>query len=98
MFKRGLFFVLLLAGCNPVMRPGNIGWKSDDPIVVIEAGNLESSGQRFAVRYVIDQATQTCWFTVASDVAPMSCCKLARLKSAAEFVKWDTSAECSARP
>lgn len=98
---RALFGALTVVGLVSACAPSSMShgkvrtWDENDPIVSIEAGNLDhGGGTRLFVRYVIDRASQTCWMMTYSSVNRMRCCELARVAAAREFITWPVEQAC----
>lgn len=70
---------------------------ADDPLVTVEAGNVQVHGGVLFARYVVDRATQTCWLIVGGGLAPLACCDARRVAALREVIAWEDDASC-ARP
>lgn len=83
------------AGCRMHMDPGRVATSDQNPFVMIEAGNVEFGGGRWYTRYVVDQATQTCWLMIGASSNPIDCCRVARAAdSARPYISWLDATSC----
>ncbi len=85
---------LLTACLQRSMTPGEVRIAENDPIVMIEAGNMEFDGGKLFVRYLIDRSTRTCWVKVGGSHERLRCCELARVPAARQYITWATPESC----
>jgi hypothetical protein len=80
------------------MQPGRVRTSStDDPIVMVEAGNVPVAAGRYFARYLVDRTTETCWLMVAESVARLDCCEARRAEPLRELITWETAEGCDGR-
>ncbi|MBX3246982.1 MAG: hypothetical protein KF901_07360 [Myxococcales bacterium] len=79
------------------MTPGTVREGRDNPIVTIEAGNVEIRGGGFFARYLVDRATHTCWLIAYRSQSPMECCDARWVPAVAAFVTRENDATCARR-
>src|SRR5678816_4370502 len=82
------FCVLLLAAVGCVSStPGVVRQSDDNPIVTIGAGQTGiGGGNGWRIWYVVDRATQTCWFQLGDGGSPLDCCGLRRVAEARPYI------------
>src|SRR5262245_31790335 len=91
MRRIALALVASLAACNTA-RPGMVRSSSDNPLVTIGAGDVPlGNGNPYDARYVIDQRTHLCWFTLDGVPASVDCCALAGMDEAKPYLPWAAS-------
>lgn len=86
---------MLVTACfQKSMTPGEVRIAEDDPIVMIEAGNMEFKYGTLFVRYVVDRATRTCWIRIGGSNDRLRCCELARVEAARQYITWPVAENC----
>ena len=86
---------VLVTGCAASATPGVVHADGGNPLVSIGAGEIELGGGNAQLAwYVIDRASQTCWFRVSGSTAPVDYCQVRRVEAARQHITWATDASC----
>lgn len=77
----------LALGCAHT-KPGVVQSGDDTPLVTITAGKVYVPTGWVIASYIIDPQTQSCWFRVGDQLAPLPCERLAAVPAAARVLNW----------
>jgi hypothetical protein len=97
---RALVSLLLAAAVVPACvsssTPGVVHADGNNSLVSIGAGEIQFTGETWQLAwYVVDRATQTCWFKLNDSVSPIDCCLVRRVKAARQHITWQSDASCA---
>ena len=86
-----------MLGCAP--HRGEVEIRADGAFALIQAGSVPTLvGVSADVKYVVDPATELCFFYVRGvSMTQVDCCAVRRVADARPFVSWEDDASCTAR-